>query len=356
MSTSQNNNNNNTNGSSDDDDDGDGSSVGSGEFSEDSDMEELETTDFPTYFVERDGRLFHSHQTSPYPLPVDTPEQERMNVQHRILFELLGTHYPPNCPVPAVLAQDPVRRRYVLDVCTGTGKWVMDMARDFPHVAFRGYDIVPIVTRYPLPNVQFSIHDVNTIAPWGPGTFDLVHARSISMATVNFPALIAESARLLRPGGLFIAGEWSRMLFTVPAPGTPATATPVTQQTAPFLTAFFGALHAALTTPPNPLPASPPLVAQLIAGQPNNFHPASITVATHFVPLGPWQPQANLQRIGRAFRNVFRAYMNSVRPLLANKSGLAPPVLAQVYTGARLELRNVQGIVALYNTVYARRI
>ncbi|KAJ7054666.1 hypothetical protein C8F01DRAFT_1162499 [Mycena amicta] len=336
MSTSQNNNNNN-NGSSDDDDDGDGSSVESGEFSGDSDMEELESHDFPTYFVERDGRLFHSHQTSPYPLPVDTPEQERMNVQHRILFELLGTHYPPNCPVPAVLAQDPARRRYVLDVCTGTGKWVMDMARDFPHVAFRGYDIVPIVTRYPLPNVQFSIHDVNTIAPWGPGTFDLVHARSISMASTSPPSspnLLASYA----PGGLFIAGEWSRMLFTVPAPGTPATATP----------------HS--PPPPNPLPASPPLVAQLIAGQPNNFHPASITVATHFVPLGPWQPQANLQRIGRAYRNVFRAYMNSVRPLLANKSGLAPAVLAQVYTGARLELRNVQGIVALYNTVYARRI
>ena len=32
--------------------------------------------EFPHYFIEREGRLFHSSPTAPYPLPVDTPEQE----------------------------------------------------------------------------------------------------------------------------------------------------------------------------------------------------------------------------------------------------------------------------------------
>lgn len=32
--------------------------------------------DFARHFQEREGRLFHSHGGSPYPLPVDTPEQE----------------------------------------------------------------------------------------------------------------------------------------------------------------------------------------------------------------------------------------------------------------------------------------
>jgi hypothetical protein len=36
---------------------------------------ELESDEFPSYFFERNGRLFHS-STSPYPLPVDTPEQQ----------------------------------------------------------------------------------------------------------------------------------------------------------------------------------------------------------------------------------------------------------------------------------------
>ncbi len=35
---------------------------------------ELSPDEFPGYFSERNGRLFHSG-TSPYPLPVDTPEQ-----------------------------------------------------------------------------------------------------------------------------------------------------------------------------------------------------------------------------------------------------------------------------------------
>ena len=35
---------------------------------------ELSPDEFPSYFSERNGRLFHSG-TSPYPLPVDTPEQ-----------------------------------------------------------------------------------------------------------------------------------------------------------------------------------------------------------------------------------------------------------------------------------------
>jgi hypothetical protein len=37
---------------------------------------ELTAEDFPLYFSERGGRLFHSHHSSPYPLPVDSPEQQ----------------------------------------------------------------------------------------------------------------------------------------------------------------------------------------------------------------------------------------------------------------------------------------
>ena len=41
-----------------------------------SDVTELEETDFPSYFEERNGHLFHSHGNSPYPLPVDAAEQQ----------------------------------------------------------------------------------------------------------------------------------------------------------------------------------------------------------------------------------------------------------------------------------------
>jgi hypothetical protein len=41
-----------------------------------SDITELDQAEFPSYFQERNGHLFHSHGSSPYPLPVDAPEQQ----------------------------------------------------------------------------------------------------------------------------------------------------------------------------------------------------------------------------------------------------------------------------------------
>lgn len=43
---------------------------------------ELQPDDFPRYFNERNGRLFHSHGRSPYPLPVDAEEQ---HVSHLLI-------------------------------------------------------------------------------------------------------------------------------------------------------------------------------------------------------------------------------------------------------------------------------
>jgi hypothetical protein len=48
----------------------------SGESSNPPVLTEVPEDEFPLYFAERDSRLFHSHDTSPYPLPADTPEQE----------------------------------------------------------------------------------------------------------------------------------------------------------------------------------------------------------------------------------------------------------------------------------------
>lgn len=48
------------------------------EFSDDAswDVQEVQDGEFQAYFREDEGRLFHSHGGLPYPLPVDTPEQE----------------------------------------------------------------------------------------------------------------------------------------------------------------------------------------------------------------------------------------------------------------------------------------
>ncbi|KAF8124846.1 S-adenosyl-L-methionine-dependent methyltransferase [Mycena galopus ATCC 62051] len=315
----------------------------------DSEFEELSSEDFPTYFSERDGRLFHSHGSSPYPLPVDTPEQERMKVQHQALFELMRGYYPQSCPVPEVLAlgEDPDRQKFALDLCTGTGIWTMDVAYHFPHVAFRGLDIVPIATRYPRANVQFTLHDVNTPTDWAAGTFDLIHARSVTMAVTVYPALILEVIRLLRPRGLFLSGEWGRYAGFDPAHSPDSN--PETD--APAHTAFFEYLHAALALR-GLHPVAPP-VAPLLA------HTGAfdeITPREYHMPLGPWHPDPAMKRLGRAFRAAFLRYMDSVRPMLTDAGIVPADELDAVYQDVRQELRNVEGLHCIFYTVHARKI
>ncbi|KAK7055516.1 secondary metabolism regulator laeA [Favolaschia claudopus] len=316
-----------------------------GAEAEDSDFEELTSDDFPTYFSERDGRLFHSHGRSPYPLPVDTPEQERMNVQHRALFELMGGYYPETCPAAQALAEDPDRQKYALDLCTGTGKWTMDVAQGFPHVAFRALDIVPIATRYPRPNVQFSMHDVNTPTVWTAGTFDFIHARSVTMAVTSYPNLIAEVLRLLRPGGLFLSGEWGRHPTFDPSYGrNPETDTPA-------LITFFSHLHAALAA--RGLQPIAPEVGPLLA-QSGAFE--EITPREYYMPLGSWHPEPGMRRLGRAFRAAFLRYMDSVRPMIAESGVVSVAELDDAYDRVKQEVRDVAGLLSVFRTVHARKI
>ncbi|KAJ7462106.1 S-adenosyl-L-methionine-dependent methyltransferase [Mycena latifolia] len=312
----------------------------------DPEFEELQPEDFPTYFSVRNGRLFHSHGSAPYPLPVDMPELERMNIQHLALFELMGGPYPDSCPVSEVLAEEEGRQKFTLDLCTGTGKWTMDVASDFPHVAFRGIDIVPIATRYPLANVQFTMHDVNTPTTWAAGTFDLIHGRSVTLAVTSYPALLAEVARLLRPRGLFLSGEWGRYAAFHPAfaPRTPATH-------APALSAFFAHLYAALSER-HIHPISPP-IAPLLA-QTQAFD--EIVPREYLMPLGSWHPDPAMKQLGRAFRGAFLRYVASVRPMLVESGVVSLEELEDVYERVEREVRTVEGLVSVFHTVHARKI
>jgi hypothetical protein len=49
-------------------------------------LTELDRDEFPSHFIERDDRLFHSHGNSPYPLPVDTPEHQ-VRLWLRLLYQ-----------------------------------------------------------------------------------------------------------------------------------------------------------------------------------------------------------------------------------------------------------------------------
>ncbi|EIM80241.1 uncharacterized protein STEHIDRAFT_126204 [Stereum hirsutum FP-91666 SS1] len=177
----------------------------------------------PTYGYGH-GPLFHSHGTSQYryPLPVDGPEQQRLDAHLKIHTLVFGTLY--HGPVDEVLSSPSssstanfasidtpsptTRKKMVVDLGTGTGKWVMAMAEKFPHVKFRGIDLAPIATRYPLPNVRFEIADVTEPYRFAEGSVDMVHARVTLLSSHAYTSLLHNTARVLRPGGLFLSYEW----------------------------------------------------------------------------------------------------------------------------------------------------
>ena len=95
---------------------------------------------------------------------------------------------------------------------------VLEMAEEFPHVRFDGLDIgellslqhlpcviaymgpVPIATRYPPVNVLFEMHDINQPLRYRDEHYDLVHARSISLAVSWFhPCVLCTASRALPP-------------------------------------------------------------------------------------------------------------------------------------------------------------
>ncbi|KAG9308111.1 S-adenosyl-L-methionine-dependent methyltransferase [Chiua virens] len=316
----------------DDDDDDDGSSDTS------SILTELGADEFPGHFREQGGRLFHSHGTLPYPLPVDGEEQARLNTQHRILRDLLGSHFVG--PVAEVLTYQPGRQRRVLDLCTGTGRWLMDMASQFRHVRFSGIDIVPIATRRPLPNAHFEILDVTQPLRWADGVMDFVHARNVSLAVPNYPEMLREGARVLRRGGIFFTGEVARKVVFAPGyPSNPAV-------DAPGATRFFKVVndlleHVGLNEITDHIPHWLREIGMFRDGR----------IQEHLIPIGEWHPSSRQKTLGRANLDAMTMFAESLKPFL-RQQGLTEREIAELIEGYIRDMRQVSGLVSVYQTVW----
>lgn len=131
----------------------------------------------------------------------DAEADQFLDFQHFLVRRVLGgNHHAP-------LTQP----RLILDVGCGTGRWVIEMATEFPGAQVVGLDLVMPSKAEPMlqalgplaANVSFVEADALQRLPFSDGTFDFVQLRLMysDLPAASYPAVMRELMRVTRPGG-----------------------------------------------------------------------------------------------------------------------------------------------------------
>lgn len=102
----------------------------------------------------------------------------------------------------------------VVDVGTGSGRWVLEVAKEFPSAGVCGIDLSPIRTDETFPkNAEFRVMDLTQGLKFTSCSVDLVHSRLLLFGLFNlfrlvhggltesqWPSYMKEIYRVLKPG------------------------------------------------------------------------------------------------------------------------------------------------------------
>src|SRR5579875_78129 len=149
----------------------------------------------------------------------EAAELARLMQQDRLVTEVMGGLLPELETLPAT-AQ-------VLDLACGPGGWALELAFRYPDAEVIGVDRSPSTVAYAnaqarargLSNIHFAVMDVTQPLAFSDASFDLINARFLAgfMRPQDWPRLLTECRRLLKPGGLLRLTESEWGLTTSPA-------------------------------------------------------------------------------------------------------------------------------------------
>jgi len=142
-----------------------------------------------------------------YFCPDDEREVEQQEAQHNALTLLMEGKLHL-APLPTT---SPIQ---VLDVCTGSGTWAIDVGLECPEWNVMGVDWSPIQPNYLPANVSFQFDDMRRL-PWYRSGCDYIHMRATihTGCWKDFKAEAVEQAfESLQPGGWFESHELGRLV------------------------------------------------------------------------------------------------------------------------------------------------
>jgi ubiquinone/menaquinone biosynthesis C-methylase UbiE len=115
----------------------------------------------------------------------------------------------------------------ILDLGCGAGGWALEVAREHPDTQVTGIDISRAMIQFAQAqaisrdygNASFMVMDVKQPLVFEDASFDLVNERTLYgvMAPGEWPQLLAECKRILRPGGIVRLTELEAPVTTSPA-------------------------------------------------------------------------------------------------------------------------------------------
>lgn len=146
---------------------------------------------------------------NPYVIDSESPaELARLLHQDRLFTKALGL-LPP--------LPDKSKIRSVLDIACGPGGWAREVAMTFPAAQVTGIDLSERVITFAqdqaeiqqIPNVRFTVMDALKPLDFPDNSFDLVNGRLLngSLTQTDWPLLLRECQRILRPGGIICLTE-----------------------------------------------------------------------------------------------------------------------------------------------------
>jgi len=263
-------------------------------------------------------------------------------------METMGKYTPP---MAEVLADDtPGEIKAVVDLGCGSGSWILDVARDFPHCNTVAVDLVPMQVLDMPPNCRSEVDDINLGLQHFYGDFNVVHARLISSGIRDFVGLVDQIAQTLRVRGLLELMEFDFRVY-----GKDRRAY-LDNNTAPCVARWMNHCHDAV---------------QRSGGAPDAANHLHRWVSEHaafedvvyrefWFPTSPFlkgkDPEsARLNRIGHLFREDILMFLQSGRPLLLG-NGIPEAEVDELEENARNELMEAR--VPTYirvENVYARK-
>jgi ubiquinone/menaquinone biosynthesis C-methylase UbiE len=226
----------------------------------------------------------------PYMLPGGEQNIDRLDLQHFMLRYLLKGNYIAPIAKPA----------HILDVGCGTGRWVTEMAQEFPQAELNGIDLtLPMegVTLFPR-NSHFLVGNVLNELPFEDTFFDFVHQRLFifTIPQLHWQQLVNELVRVTRRGG------WVEIIEV----------NPVFQHTGPATEYVLQMIiQAALQL------GLDPAISQRLGTLLGKAGLKRVGTSTQLVPVGAWGGQLGTMAIAG---------------ILAIVQGMKPPVLAHTHT------------------------